>query len=313
MYRVMRDGDRLNVPNSRLGPFQSRFPSLPLRLHYLVTPFVRAGQSNSAELEQRILGKVMQTLHDHARFRGADLQGDLSGRRSSEIHRVVRNTRARRHRPHVERSQSAVSALRVLRGRDHQHRFPDSSGPWPRCNRSNRSAGVIVEEQRRMTSRQTVTVSRPELVPSRLDARLRAGRIVRHRQREFYDEHTGNTQAAALDAFTVFPKRDVPGRRRRESRGLTGIPGTRVAAKLRTEPYDIDFTVTARRYLPFSADGPFHQAAHVPRHLHRASTSGVSRLHRESVELSARVVRVTAAGNVPARRCHSKHHGILAA
>jgi hypothetical protein len=79
MYRVMRDADRLNVPNPRLGLRQSRFPSLPLRVHYLVTPFVRAGQSNSAELEQRILGKVMQTLHDHPRLRGADLQGDLAG------------------------------------------------------------------------------------------------------------------------------------------------------------------------------------------------------------------------------------------
>ena len=79
LYRVMRDADRLNVPKPRLGPFQSRFPSLPLRLHYLITPFVSAGQANSAELEQRILGKVMQTFHDHARFRGADLQGDIAG------------------------------------------------------------------------------------------------------------------------------------------------------------------------------------------------------------------------------------------
>lgn len=79
MYRLMRDADRLNQPNTRLNPRQSRFPSLPLRLHYLVTPFVRAGQANSAELEQRVLGKVMQTFHDHARFRGADLEDDLSG------------------------------------------------------------------------------------------------------------------------------------------------------------------------------------------------------------------------------------------
>ena len=79
MYRVMRDADRLNQPYARLDPRQSRYPSLPLRLHYLVTPFVRAGQANSAQLEQRILGKIMQTFHDHARFRGADLQGDLSG------------------------------------------------------------------------------------------------------------------------------------------------------------------------------------------------------------------------------------------
>ena len=79
LYRVMRDADRLNQPNTRLTARQSRFPALPLRLHYLVTPFVRAGQPNSAELEQRVLGKVMQSFHDHPRFRGADLQADLSG------------------------------------------------------------------------------------------------------------------------------------------------------------------------------------------------------------------------------------------
>ncbi|HEY7303643.1 MAG TPA: DUF4255 domain-containing protein [Bryobacteraceae bacterium] len=79
MYRLIRDADRLNQPNTRLNGRESRFPSLPLRLHYLVTPFVRAGSPNSAELEQRILGKVMQTFHDHPRFRGGDLEGDLSG------------------------------------------------------------------------------------------------------------------------------------------------------------------------------------------------------------------------------------------
>jgi hypothetical protein len=79
MYRVIRDADRLNIPNPRINPRQSRFPALPLRLHYLVTPFVRAGQANSAELEQLILGRVMQTFHDHARFRGADLEGALAG------------------------------------------------------------------------------------------------------------------------------------------------------------------------------------------------------------------------------------------
>jgi len=79
MYRMMRDADRLNQPNTRLNARQSRFPALPLRLHYLVTPFVSVGNPNSAELEQQVLGKVMQTFHDHPRFRGADLQGDLSG------------------------------------------------------------------------------------------------------------------------------------------------------------------------------------------------------------------------------------------
>jgi len=79
LYRVLRDPNRLNLPPVRLGPWQIRQPSLPLRLHYLVTPFVRASQTNSADLEQRVLGKIMQGFHDHARFRGADLEGDLAG------------------------------------------------------------------------------------------------------------------------------------------------------------------------------------------------------------------------------------------
>ena len=73
----MRTGSM--CPTRDWGHSNRRFPSLPVRLHYLITPFVRAGQANSAELEQRILGKVMQTFHDHARLRGADLQGDLAG------------------------------------------------------------------------------------------------------------------------------------------------------------------------------------------------------------------------------------------
>jgi len=79
LYRIVRDENRLNDPPVRLNPFQTRFPPLPLRLHYMVTPRVRSGLPNSADLEQRILGKVMQAFHDHPRFRGPDLLGDLSG------------------------------------------------------------------------------------------------------------------------------------------------------------------------------------------------------------------------------------------
>lgn len=79
LYRVLRDADRFNRPNIRINPRQNQNPPLPLRLHYLVTPFVRANQPNSAELEQRILGKVMQAFQDHPHFRGADLEGDLAG------------------------------------------------------------------------------------------------------------------------------------------------------------------------------------------------------------------------------------------
>lgn len=79
LYRIVRDDQRLNVPPRRLDPVQHRRPPLPLRLHYLVTPLVGAATPDSPELEQRVLGKVLQSLHDHPIFRGTDLEDDLRG------------------------------------------------------------------------------------------------------------------------------------------------------------------------------------------------------------------------------------------
>jgi hypothetical protein len=79
LYRVMRDDLRLNDPPTRLAPNLDRRPPLPVRLHYLLTPFVRAGSTGSPEVEQTVMGKVLQAFHDHPRFQGADLQGDLNG------------------------------------------------------------------------------------------------------------------------------------------------------------------------------------------------------------------------------------------
>ena len=79
LYRVARDEDRLNAPPQRETARDRRLTPLPLRLHYLVTPVVRPSVANAAELEQTVLGKAMQSLHDHPGFRGPDLQGDFSG------------------------------------------------------------------------------------------------------------------------------------------------------------------------------------------------------------------------------------------
>jgi hypothetical protein len=80
LYRVVRDEQRLNAPPERLGPHQLRYPPLPLCLHYLVTPVIdRNGNRTGPEIEQTVLGKVLQTFHDHPRLRGTDLQDDLSG------------------------------------------------------------------------------------------------------------------------------------------------------------------------------------------------------------------------------------------
>src|SRR6185503_19797351 len=40
LYRVNRDEDTLNRPMLRLSAVQFRYPPMPLRLHYLVTPIV---------------------------------------------------------------------------------------------------------------------------------------------------------------------------------------------------------------------------------------------------------------------------------
>jgi hypothetical protein len=79
LYRVTRDEDRLNDPPEQLSPFLQRQPPLPLRLHYLFTPVVKTTTANSAEVEQSVLGKVLQSLYGHPLFTGADLSGDFSG------------------------------------------------------------------------------------------------------------------------------------------------------------------------------------------------------------------------------------------
>src|SRR5258708_23678371 len=79
LYRITRDPDLLNDPPIRLNPAGYRQAPVPVRLHYLFTPIVGAATANNAETEQRILGKVLQSLYDHAVFGGADLAGDFSG------------------------------------------------------------------------------------------------------------------------------------------------------------------------------------------------------------------------------------------
>jgi len=79
LYRITRDEDRLNDPLERTSPSLFREPPLPLRLHYLFTPVVDPSTPSNAEIEQRVLGKVLQSLYGHPVFRGTDLSGDFSG------------------------------------------------------------------------------------------------------------------------------------------------------------------------------------------------------------------------------------------
>jgi len=79
LYRITRDEARLNDPPERLSPFLTREPPLPLRLHYLFTPVVDPTTANNAEVEQSVLGKILQALHGHPLFTGAELAGDFAG------------------------------------------------------------------------------------------------------------------------------------------------------------------------------------------------------------------------------------------
>ncbi len=81
LYRIARDPELLNHAPKRVSFDQFEKPPLPLRLHYLMTPIVNeeATLGNDPGLEQFIIGKVLQTFHDHPRLEGADLQADLTG------------------------------------------------------------------------------------------------------------------------------------------------------------------------------------------------------------------------------------------
>lgn len=84
LYRIARDPELMNHPRRRTAVDQFEKQPLPLRLHYLMTPIVNEDptRGNDPGMEQSIIGKVLQTLHDHPRLSGADLRGDLVGTES---------------------------------------------------------------------------------------------------------------------------------------------------------------------------------------------------------------------------------------
>lgn len=80
LYRINRDEHVLNAPPQRVDLNRIRRTPLPIRLHYLITPIVEGALYSGPELEQTILGKVLQVLYDHPKQRGSDLQGsDFEG------------------------------------------------------------------------------------------------------------------------------------------------------------------------------------------------------------------------------------------
>jgi len=79
LYRVVRDDLTLNRPPRRVSTDLTQPPPLPLRLHYLLSPIAGAGQDDSPETEQVILGKALQVCNDHPTLVGADLTDDFAG------------------------------------------------------------------------------------------------------------------------------------------------------------------------------------------------------------------------------------------
>ncbi len=73
LYRVSENPDLKNRPPVRLESNVWRQTPLALDLHFLVSVLI-----DDAIDSQRLLGKVMQTLYDHAVIRGSLLQGGLS-------------------------------------------------------------------------------------------------------------------------------------------------------------------------------------------------------------------------------------------
>lgn len=74
MYRVTRNEFLLNRPPPPAGESTFANQPLPIDLHYLVTPL-----SDDPGDEQDLLGRILQTFHDHAVVRGTDLQDELAG------------------------------------------------------------------------------------------------------------------------------------------------------------------------------------------------------------------------------------------
>lgn len=80
LYRLQRDDLTLNRPRPRSSFERLEQRPLPLRLHYLVAPIVdRSTRPRAAELEQHILGKVLQVLNDIGSLSGGQLRDDLAG------------------------------------------------------------------------------------------------------------------------------------------------------------------------------------------------------------------------------------------
>lgn len=87
LYRIERDEQTLNYPPRRVGADSIERHSLPLRLHYLITPVFDNTPGNESTTEQEVLGVVLQTFNDTPLIKGSLLKDDFAG---SDIQLAVR-------------------------------------------------------------------------------------------------------------------------------------------------------------------------------------------------------------------------------
>lgn len=89
LYQVAVDGAHRNEDRYGLRPGESAPPSLPLVLHYLLTPYVSDDADNEV-VGHRMLGAAMSRLHDQPVLRRADIAGAAP---YSDLHQQVERVR----------------------------------------------------------------------------------------------------------------------------------------------------------------------------------------------------------------------------
>lgn len=101
LYNTSIDGALRNEPPRTSRPGESAEPSLPLRLHYLVTAY---GQGDSDALGHKLLGQAMGALHDHPLLGREEIRDatQSNGLADSDLHTQVERVRVTPHSLNVE-------------------------------------------------------------------------------------------------------------------------------------------------------------------------------------------------------------------
>lgn len=101
LYNTSIDAALRNEPPRTSRPGESAEPSLPLRLHYLVTAY---GQGDSDTLGHKLLGQAMGALHDHPLLGREEIRGAThsNGLADSDLHTQVERVRVTPHSLNVE-------------------------------------------------------------------------------------------------------------------------------------------------------------------------------------------------------------------